>query len=217
MTEHIESDVHGHWPRRNRVMSIPTVELGVGPPPFGWVGNVKKLTGGEIGVIRKHVGTGMEENPLVWMMYAAVAFGTPARPREVPVEPRRAAHPRRRQDVQEELGIEEEPRPYLTARVRLAYAWRIAPAALNDCTLEEMDAMAELLIDIHRQEVNSMAGRPANLRINVTSDSENRQSGTSAILNPRPPKACPASRTPGGVSRGRRRRGRRWRGAHRRY
>lgn len=113
MIEHIESDLPtaDEPATPEPIMSIPTVELGVDPPPFGWNGNVKKLTGGEIGVIRKMVGTGMEDNPLVWMMYAAVAF---ARRYDREKYPWSLAERLTLEDVKttkKQLGIEEEPDP----------------------------------------------------------------------------------------------------------
>lgn len=52
----------------------PGGTVDVEPPPWGWRGDVQRLTGGEAGVIRKIIGVSVEENPIGWMMYAAVAF-----------------------------------------------------------------------------------------------------------------------------------------------
>lgn len=70
-------------------MEIPPPRGGavdVEPPPWGWRGDVKKLTAGEAGVIRKLLGGSLDENPLGWAMYAAVAFARRLDPEKYPWE-----------------------------------------------------------------------------------------------------------------------------------
>ena len=52
----------------------PGGPVDVEPPPWGWRGDVQRLTAGEAGTIRKLLGASLDENPLGWAMYAAVAF-----------------------------------------------------------------------------------------------------------------------------------------------
>lgn len=64
----------------------PGGAVDVEPPPWGWRGDIQKLTAGEAGVIRKMIGTSIEDNPLPWMIYAAVAFARRLDPARYPWE-----------------------------------------------------------------------------------------------------------------------------------
>lgn len=55
-------------------VQIPPPALHVDPPPWGWYANVRKLTAAEMSQIYKLTGAKLEDAPLVWMIYSAVAF-----------------------------------------------------------------------------------------------------------------------------------------------